>query len=248
MVSSENQRGKKNTKRLDRGTLTPALIVEAALRILDRDSSTGLTFSRLGRELGASPTAMYRHFPDRESILDAVGDRLIEESLHGYEPAETWQESLRNLAWRAWHTYAKHPSAASITYFRVTRRPNELRAVDAILQALSEAGLPLESAALAYHMYSQLVLSHAAANASRIANMQSDSIETNTSFWEQVYEPADPSEYPHYWEARDLVRATKLDEVFETLLEMFIDYVRKAAADPAHATSATQPDSGGPGI
>lgn len=216
-------------RRLRRGTLTAQLIVDAAMKILDDSDASKLTFSTLGRELGASPTAMYRHFSDREAILDAVGDRLVALSIANFEQHDQWENSLRDLAWRAWDTYALHPIAATSTYYRLTRQPNELRAVDAILGALFEAGLSLDQAALAYHMYSQFVLSQAANNAANIAEIRGRRAEHGSAEWEQVYEPSDPNDFPHYWAAKEAIRKPAHRAAFETQLEVFIDYVRRIA-------------------
>ena len=38
-----------------------------------------LTVRRLGKELGADPTAIYRHFRDKDELVRAVLDRLVHE-------------------------------------------------------------------------------------------------------------------------------------------------------------------------
>lgn len=209
--------------RLERGTLTRAAIVDAALRIMgDRGE---LTYSLLGRELGASPTAMYRHFAGRDDILDAVGDELNRISLDGYEPSESWEDSLRDLADRAWVTYSRHPAAAAATYFRVTNSPNELRAVNAILEALHTAGLSDESAVLHYHMYATMVLALSADHAAKLAAAEGG----DESGWEQVYRPVNPEDFPHYWNVRELLRSRDDYGVFRRQVEILLDAIRRAA-------------------
>ena len=99
--------------RLSRGSLTRGVIVDAALRVLD-EGQDGLTFARLGKELGASPTAVYRHFRSRSDILTALADELIRISIAGYQPSGSWEDSLRDLAYRAWRAFEQHPGAAKI--------------------------------------------------------------------------------------------------------------------------------------
>lgn len=53
------------------GDLRQAL-VEAALRALDHQRPEDLSLRALGRELGVSPRAPYRHFPTKEALLAAV--------------------------------------------------------------------------------------------------------------------------------------------------------------------------------
>jgi AcrR family transcriptional regulator len=53
------------------GDLRQAL-VDAALRALERHRAEDLSLRELGRELGVSPRAPYRHFATREELLAAV--------------------------------------------------------------------------------------------------------------------------------------------------------------------------------
>ncbi|ROQ90148.1 TetR/AcrR family transcriptional regulator [Desulfosoma caldarium] len=57
-------------------------IAEAALRLVNREGLKRLNVSRLARELGVVPSALYRHYANKDAILDAVlelvGERLAE--------------------------------------------------------------------------------------------------------------------------------------------------------------------------
>ncbi|SHE41855.1 transcriptional regulator, TetR family [Desulfacinum infernum DSM 9756] len=57
-------------------------IAEAALRLVNRDGLKKLSLSRLAAEVGVVPSALYRHYPNKDAILDAVleliRDRLTE--------------------------------------------------------------------------------------------------------------------------------------------------------------------------
>lgn len=220
---------KNGQSRLGRGTLTRSSIIEAALRIMDEAGESKLTFARLGQELGSSPSAMYRHFANREEIIEALGDELIRISLDGYEPSPSWEDSLWDLAVRAWKTYEQHPAAASQTYFRVTRGPHELKAVDAILQALSAAGLSEESAVMHYHLFAVTVLAQSADHAAKLASMETGG-DAPDGRWEQVYVPRDPDEAPHYWAVRDKLRFRDDYALYRIQIELVLESIRRAAA------------------
>lgn len=70
--------------------LTPkrAEIAEAALRIIETRGIAALTTSALAGELGVSSGAPFRHFANREEILEAVVLR-VEELIRGTFPPET---------------------------------------------------------------------------------------------------------------------------------------------------------------
>lgn len=214
--------------RLRRGTLSRTAIVDAALEVMDEPGLPTLTFARLGRVLGASPSAVYRHFANRDDLIDAVGDELIRRALNGYQPLESWADSLWDLSERAWFTYAQHPGAASQAYFRITRGINELRAVDAILEALNRAGLSDEDAVLHYQAFSSLVLALSADHAAKLGQLLAtgDTVEEK---WDQVYVPRDPEEYPYYWAVRDQLRRPDAYRIFRRQIDMAIDAIRRAA-------------------
>lgn len=58
------------------GDLRSAL-VEAGLRHLQAGGETGVSLRQLARETGVSPTAVYRHFPDKRALLAALADEGV---------------------------------------------------------------------------------------------------------------------------------------------------------------------------
>ncbi len=216
---------RKPPARLSRGTLTREVIVEAALRVLDGGQVNGLTFARLGKELGASPTAVYRHFSSRGDILTAVADELIRIAIDGYQPSDSWQDSLRDLAYRAWRAFEQHSAAAMHTFYRVTLGPNEIRVVDAILEAIHQAGWRGQEAVFKYQMYSNLVLALSGRNAAMLAAADEAGV-TPGSFWTQEYMPTNPAEFPYLWEHRDDLRLKDNFAVYQGQVEALLAAMR----------------------
>src|ERR1700733_3531721 len=102
---------------LPRGSLTRELLVRESLRLLDEDGVAGFSLPKLGRALGADPTAIYRHFASKDDLVLAIAEAMTEDALPGVEPSECWTGPLREIARRARRTCLAHPAAASlITY------------------------------------------------------------------------------------------------------------------------------------
>lgn len=218
--------------RRKRGSLSAQEIVAAAIHLLDSEGDSALTFARLGQELKAAPTAVYRHFASRSDLVMAIADHLDGISLAGYEPTDDWRVDLEELAWRAWRLTCAHPAAASLMG-RVTNGPNELRAVDAILRALHHAGLRGREAVVQYQAYANLVIGTAAAHGARL------SAATNGdagSEWVQAYAPTDPHQYPYAEAARADLRLVDYEEVFATLVRIYLDALALRAAIPAEVS------------
>jgi TetR/AcrR family transcriptional regulator, tetracycline repressor protein len=53
-------------------------VVDAATRILDNYGIADLTMRRLARELEVSPGALYWHFTNKQQLLGAVADRVLD--------------------------------------------------------------------------------------------------------------------------------------------------------------------------
>ena len=68
-------------------------MVDKALRLLDDYGIADLTMRRLARELHVSPGALYWHFADKQALLGAVADRILEPAL-GEAPEDRWQDRM----------------------------------------------------------------------------------------------------------------------------------------------------------
>ncbi|MGB9455117.1 MAG: TetR/AcrR family transcriptional regulator [Bryobacteraceae bacterium] len=58
---------------------TSRRIAAAARRLLDREGAEAVTMRRVAEAVGITPMAIYRHYPDRAGLLNAVADEGFEE-------------------------------------------------------------------------------------------------------------------------------------------------------------------------
>ncbi|MBS0422273.1 MAG: TetR/AcrR family transcriptional regulator [Proteobacteria bacterium] len=79
--------------------MTRDRIFSAAKVVLDREGLSGLTIRKVAARAGVSPMAMYRHFADKDALLNAlVEDGLVAwekvvRSIHAQDPME-WLNEL----------------------------------------------------------------------------------------------------------------------------------------------------------
>jgi AcrR family transcriptional regulator len=61
--------------------LTPNDYVVAAIKFVDERGLNSMTMRALGEEMGVDATALYRHFPNKESLIDAMIDWFLGQAL-----------------------------------------------------------------------------------------------------------------------------------------------------------------------
>ena len=143
-----------------RPQLDRELIVGTAIEL----AATGaaITFRNLGSALGADPTAVYRHFRDKEELISTVVDRLILRIMEAIDSDASWRDQLRDGAEHQIDLFAAHPSVGAEVSAIVTGGPGELAAIDWILTQFQRAGLPKDQAVRFYAAYSSYLLAAAA--------------------------------------------------------------------------------------
>ncbi|MEV4533643.1 TetR family transcriptional regulator [Asanoa sp. NPDC049518] len=70
-------------------------VVSAALGILDQQGLPDLTMRHLATTLGVAPSALYWHFPNKQSLLAAVSDRIIAGARPTQASPDDWQAAVR---------------------------------------------------------------------------------------------------------------------------------------------------------
>ncbi len=75
-------------------------ILDAAAEIVGNEGLPALTMRRIGAELGADPTAVYRHFRNKQEMLTELANRLFATEAE-LDPDAPWQDRLRAHVWHA---------------------------------------------------------------------------------------------------------------------------------------------------
>jgi AcrR family transcriptional regulator len=227
---------------LPRGSLTRELLVRESLRLLDTDGVAGFSLPRLGRAIGADPTAIYRHFASKDDLVLAIADTLIAEGSQGLEPSDCWARTLADIARRTRTCCLAHPAAASLATARTTQGPAEMRVVDMILGALHTAGFTGKEAATAYRAFGDFCLLWSGGEASFLA-LDERAQRTDRDAWTRAYLVADRTVYPSIWRVREELPQVGDDEIFETILSFVLAGLAQRAPSPCacgeHAAGRT---------
>ncbi|MEV4351365.1 TetR/AcrR family transcriptional regulator [Actinoplanes sp. NPDC049596] len=211
-----------------RPSLSPELIIDAASRLAATSGAGALTVRRLGRELGADPTAVYRHFRDRDEIILEVADRLIGRIIEELPPGLGWRARLEWLGRALVRTFVEHPAIAPTVAMRTTRRPGEFRTVEAVLGALHDAGLDDRQAAVQHRVFADTLLSYAGMCGSYAA-LDEPSRRGDESAWTREYQALPAAEFPHIAAVAPHFATVDDDVVLTGLLTALLDTIERLA-------------------
>ena len=220
-----------NRNRLPRGTLSQELIINAAFRVADSAGMDKLTFQALGRELSAHPTAIYRHFRNKDELLLALIDALHEEALADTPPpTDDWAEDLMQIAIHTHEAFLRHPRVGALVAARTARRENEFRSVERKLDCMRRAGLNDTDAARYYRVFADLVLSYSAMDAS-LASLSPEVRDADLRAWKTDYLTLPADIYPNIARVAPSFVALDDPQNFVTAVQSVIDTIRAKAAE-----------------
>jgi TetR/AcrR family tetracycline transcriptional repressor len=114
-------------------------VVQRALGLLDRVGLDALTMRRLARALGVQAGALYWHFANKQALIDAMAEAMLEGLL---EPplVGRWEAQLAELVRRAAATMLRHRDGARTAMLAIRPGPNQLAMAEKLLAILRRAG------------------------------------------------------------------------------------------------------------
>src|SRR6478752_2641501 len=121
-------------------------ILDAAESIARSDGVGKLTMRRIGSELQVDPTAIYRHFRNKQEMLVGLADRMFG-TLPPLDPSLGWRESLKADLRYGMHRYRSHPELAMLLAVQPDNTPNLQVIAESVLARLAERGLSPEDSA-----------------------------------------------------------------------------------------------------
>jgi len=123
----------------ERAPLSPDLIADAALALVDREGLEALSMRRVGATLGVEAMALYHHFPNKEALVEAVLQRGSPGSL----PALTgnWRKDMKATMRVVYEQLSAHPSLLPLRWERRVNSPEAKLLVEQERQIFEAAGL-----------------------------------------------------------------------------------------------------------
>ena len=150
--------------------LSEERIVTTALRIIDESGLGAVSMRAVANRLGVEAMSLYKYVRNRDTLFDAVVDRIVNELSTDdgvpTRPEHGWRHYLAAVAWGI-RRYAKgHPHAFPLVATRPTEAPwinpplRSLPWIEAFLAALLDEGFTPEQALFAYRAFNGFLLGY----------------------------------------------------------------------------------------
>ena len=134
-------------------------VLDGAIALLDAEGLDGLTTRKLGASLNIDGSALYRHFPNKEALLDAIADRLVE-GVDETLPDTSWDVQLTTLGGRLREALLRHRDGARIVAGTYAAGPNTRLVSRTIFDVLERGGVTAERAGWIAFALAHYVLGH----------------------------------------------------------------------------------------
>jgi AcrR family transcriptional regulator len=163
-----------------------AAVLDAALAVADEGGIDAVTMAAVGRRLGVSAMALYRHVEDKADLLDGLVERLLDDvpvPASGLEP----EEQLAALGRGIRATALRHSHVFPLLLARPATTPEARQRRDLVVALLRELGVPEADAARVERLISTMVLGFAASEAAgRFAHHPPEVVEKDWAALEEI--------------------------------------------------------------
>ena len=204
-------------------------IVAAGLTLAAQPGVGSVSVRDLGAQLGADPTAIYRHFRGKDDLMRSLLDEVIGMSLQRVDAEpDDWRGRLTQLAMATLELFATYPAIGVEATVLTTGGPHELDVIEFMLDAFSRAGL--EGDDLVNHY--ALMASHSLSSAAGIARSRSErGIDASEpSPWIESPLLVDPAQHPLISSLGPRLRALDDRDLFMLGVRSVLDSAERTAA------------------
>jgi len=137
-------------------------VVEGALRILDDLGLPDLTMRRLAAALDVQPSALYWHFPNKQTLLAELADRIVAARRvpAAADPAADWRDAVRGEAAALRDALLAYRDGAEVVSSTLALGLGSPETVDRLARAVARGGFDLETSRRAATALLHFVLGH----------------------------------------------------------------------------------------
>lgn len=196
-------------------------IVDAALQIIDEQGWEELSMRSLAAHLNSSTATLYRHFPNREALIQSVIDRVLGEvdvDAANYRGLD-WRPACERLARETFESFRRHRQVAMLLAHHTPIGPNSAAVRERMLSVLIDGGLDVPVAARSGAMIAHLIVGFAIqlGGERELSGNDRKTLAKAVNAMDLAQYPATAAVKHARW------RPTSIDEEFAFALDMVLD-------------------------
>lgn len=129
-----------------RAAFTPDEVVLVAMKIADDEGHLGaVTMQAVAGSLGLTTMAVYRYFPNKEALYDAIIDAGMGQPPEPSDPPDHWRAEITRWAHAKRAMLCARPWLAELPFVAAPHGPNWLAWLEGLASPLSRAGFAGET-------------------------------------------------------------------------------------------------------
>lgn len=210
-------------------------LIATALAVADSEGLDAVTLRRVAQQHDVTPMALYRHFPDKEGLLDAIAERLFADVRVPEPDDRPWHEQMHDVLGGILAALRPHPNATTLLFNRVLSCEPGLDLAERVLGLLADGGLSTEQGAeTASHAMGSLVslVITEPGRTTRTADPEAHEDEVRTR--RAALLGLSPRRYPYVVAAADALAECASDEAYYRRgVEMIVTGMRGVRPDPS---------------
>jgi AcrR family transcriptional regulator len=140
--------------------LSRALVLEAALELVDLEGVESLTMRRLASRLGVEAMSLYGYVPNKDALLDGVVEQIMRD-VEALPRGDSWQDWVRAQLRSFRDALLRHPRAITLVATRPVMSETTLALVESVLVELQALGLSVEESNRLLWIFVGFVIGHA---------------------------------------------------------------------------------------
>jgi len=194
-------------------------IAAAALRIVDESGLGALSMRSLAAALGTGPMTMYNYVADREGLEELVVAAVVAD-IGVPDSTDDWRRDVHAVAVTMWRGVRAHPAAIPLVLTRRMTSATGFAIADALVAALTRAGLDDRDRLAAFHAVLGLVVGAAQ---SELAGPLTRSGSADAGEVAARIGTVAGSDFPHIAALSEVAVHTSVEDDFDGGLRMLLD-------------------------
>ncbi|KAA0113577.1 TetR/AcrR family transcriptional regulator C-terminal domain-containing protein [Mycolicibacterium sp. P9-22] len=208
-----------------RARFTVDEIAAAALRIVDDQGLNALSMRALAAALGTGPMTVYNYVTDKTGLEELVVAAVVAE-ISVPQPTDDWRHDVHAVAHAMWQGVRAHPAAVPLVLTRRMSSSTGFAVAEALVAALTRAGLSDRDRLAAFHGVLGFVTGAAQAE---LAGPLTAGAEDSGDAAARIGAVAG-AEYPHVAALSGVAMQTSVDDDFSRGLQMLVDGIAGAVS------------------